>query len=409
MKDLIDIKSLQTIQDYYSRLTGIASIITDENGIPLTQGSNFTEFCYELTRCSKEGLKRCEACDARGAELTAESGKAVVYKCHAGLYDFAAPIKIDNQIIGSFVAGQVATVPLNEEMVRDTAYDLHINPDIYVESSKKVHVMSQEQIVSAADFIFVLANILSELAYKNFQTQRKVQAIDSQLRIRNELISNLSSSMSKSLTELKNIVEDAKDLPPASQEEKLNEAAKMIQLMNDSLVITTQFMDDGELDEDLAESQYNLKRLCEGIYSTIKPKFTAQERVVELSIRDEVPNNLYGDVTRIRQVITQFVDTAMDFSKFGAVKIDVECKKTAYGLTLVYDIMGENCELTDDEFERIDNVLSGVDSQSVDEDKYVRALAMPLKLLGTVYGSARINRLPEDKYIIKITIPQIEY
>lgn len=409
LKDLIDVKSLQTIQDYYSKLTGIASIITDENGIPLTQGSNFTEFCYELTRCSREGLKRCEACDARGAELTAESGKAVVYKCHTGLYDFAAPIKIDNQIIGSFVAGQVATVPLNEEMIRDTAYDLHINPDLYVEASKKVHVVSQEQIVSAADFIFVLANILSELAYKNYQTQRKVQAIDSQLHARTELITNLSSTMSKSLSEIKNTIEDVCELHEGEAAEKLKDAAKMIQLMSDSLVITTQFMDDGEIDEEIAESQYNLKRLCEGIYATVRPKFAAQERQVELNIGEDVPNNLYGDVTRIRQIVTQFVDSAMNFSKFGAVELDVECEKTAYGLTLVYDVIGEYLELSDEEIAKIDSVLSSTDYQVDEDDKNVRGLAMPLKLLGTVYGDAQIDRLPDDKFRLRISIPQIEY
>lgn len=409
LKDLIDVKSLQTIQDYYSRLTGIASIITDENGVPITQGSNFTEFCYELTRCSREGLKRCEACDARGAELTAESGKAVVYKCHAGLYDFAAPIKVDNQIIGSFVAGQVATVPLSEEMIRDTAYDLHINPDLYVEAAKKVHVMGQDQIVSAADFIYVLANILSELAYKNFQTQRRVQAIDNQLRMKTELFSNTNASMSRTLNELKEILEDAREAQPGVAEEKLAEAAKIVQLMNDALVVTTQFMDDGDMDDEIAESQYNLKRLCEGIYATVKPKFTAQERDVELVIGVDVPNNLYGDVTRIRQIIAQFVDTAMNFSKFGAVQLNVGCEKTAYGLTLVYDIIGENFELSDDEAAMIDSVLTDGDYHIEDENKNLRGLAMPLKLLGTVYGEAQLEVLDGDRFNLRISIPQIEY
>ena len=46
--DVIDRRTLQNLQDAFAAATGMAAIATDENG-PVTEGSNFTDFCMKLT------------------------------------------------------------------------------------------------------------------------------------------------------------------------------------------------------------------------------------------------------------------------------------------------------------------------------------------------------------------------
>ena len=43
LTDLIDVESLQKIQDAFSEMTGIASFITDARGVIQTKPSGFTE------------------------------------------------------------------------------------------------------------------------------------------------------------------------------------------------------------------------------------------------------------------------------------------------------------------------------------------------------------------------------
>ena len=52
LTDLIDVNTLQEIQDGFARLTGMAALTTDERGNAVTQGSNFTDFCmnYKIGR-----------------------------------------------------------------------------------------------------------------------------------------------------------------------------------------------------------------------------------------------------------------------------------------------------------------------------------------------------------------------
>ena len=45
LTDLIDVETLQSIQDAFSNLVGIAAMTTDASGKPVTKGSNFSEFC----------------------------------------------------------------------------------------------------------------------------------------------------------------------------------------------------------------------------------------------------------------------------------------------------------------------------------------------------------------------------
>ena len=49
LTDLIDIDTLQKIQNVYSDLSNIAVLTTDANGVAVTEGSNFSDFCIKYT------------------------------------------------------------------------------------------------------------------------------------------------------------------------------------------------------------------------------------------------------------------------------------------------------------------------------------------------------------------------
>ena len=84
LTDLIDRKTLQNIQDALSRVTGIAALTTDANGVAVTNGSHFSDFCMKYTRNAPMGCIRCAQCDKAGAELAMREGRPIVYTCHAG-------------------------------------------------------------------------------------------------------------------------------------------------------------------------------------------------------------------------------------------------------------------------------------------------------------------------------------
>lgn len=180
LKDLIDPQVLQEIQDGFANVTGMAALTADADGVPVTKGSNFTDFCSKLTRMSPTGCKRCEACDKNGGLETRRTGKPASYFCHAGLVDFASPITVEGQYIGSFIGGQVLTEEPDEAHYREIARDLEIDEYEFIEALHKVNIVPKEKIETACSFLHTISGILSSMAFTSYNTiQMNTQLISS--------------------------------------------------------------------------------------------------------------------------------------------------------------------------------------------------------------------------------------
>lgn len=168
LTDLISVEVLQNIQDAFSNMTGMAALTTDRDGVPVTKGSNFTEFCMKHTRPTELGMKRCFECDKKGAEIALETGRSCAYECHAGLVDFAAPIVANGKMFGCFIGGQVLTRKPDKDKVAKIAADLGVDGELYQKAIEKVNVIEKERIDNAADSLYVIANVLSDIAYNKY-------------------------------------------------------------------------------------------------------------------------------------------------------------------------------------------------------------------------------------------------
>lgn len=172
LTNLIDIKLLQELQDNFAKAMNVASIVYDRE-VPVTNPSNFVDFCIKYTRGSKIGAKRCKDCDLKWGNIAAKTGKPVIYNCHNGLVDFVVPIIVEGQHIGSFFAGQIFFEPPNEDNIRQIAREIGVNEDEYVESVRKVKIIPEENIKAAADLLYIVANTISEIAHKNLELIKK--------------------------------------------------------------------------------------------------------------------------------------------------------------------------------------------------------------------------------------------
>lgn len=196
LTELISVGTLQEIQDGFAKLTGMAALTTDETGAAVTRGSNFTEFCMDITRKSPVGCRRCEECDRSGGEKTMLTKKAVSYSCHAGLTDFAAPIMLNGEMIGSFIGGQVLTEEPDEEHFREIARDMGVDEDKYIAALRKVKIVSKQQVEAAADFLFIIANLLSKTAYDAYISKQSNAGLTSLSRTMYKKVDEAAGNLS---------------------------------------------------------------------------------------------------------------------------------------------------------------------------------------------------------------------
>jgi ligand-binding sensor protein len=174
LTDLIDVKVLQEMQDKFAKVTGMACITVDDKE-SVTRPSNFTSFCMDFTRQSKEGAKRCLECDLRGGRQAARTGRPAIVPCHAGLTDFAAPIVVNGKQYGSVLGGQVLTEPPDEAVFRGVARDIGVNEDDYVDAVRKINIVRPEQVEAAAELLFFMTGMLSKNGYQRLKTLEQVQ------------------------------------------------------------------------------------------------------------------------------------------------------------------------------------------------------------------------------------------
>lgn len=175
LKQILDLKFWQSLQDNFSELSGMATLTVD-NEKPVTSGSHFTDFCTMYTRQSELGLERCNDCDLKAGRKSWESGKPLVYKCHAGLVDMAAPIMVNGRQVGSVLGGQVLTSPPDEWAFKRYAKELGINPEQYFDAVQRVPIVSTEKVKVASQLLFQIATKMGDVHLQQ-QNIQKISAL----------------------------------------------------------------------------------------------------------------------------------------------------------------------------------------------------------------------------------------
>ena len=144
LKDVIDIDLLQKFQDNFAEGMDLASVTVDMDGNPVTKPSSYTSFCMDFTHSTKIGDDRCAQSHKKGGEEAARTGRPYIYKCHAGLIDFAAPIMVDGIQIGTILGGQILTSKPDEDGFKRTAREIGVNENKYVEAVSKVKISTEK-------------------------------------------------------------------------------------------------------------------------------------------------------------------------------------------------------------------------------------------------------------------------
>ncbi len=163
LQTTVDIDMLQQFQDSFALSTGVSCLAEDIQGNALTCPSYFSDCCLQMVRKSKIGLNRCLNCDMRGAEDAARTGKPVIYQCHAGFVDFAAPIMVEGRYIGAIYGGQVLAEPPQDTKLYKKAVEMGIDPDQYIAAVKKLPVLPESTINAAANTLHLMAQNFSNM------------------------------------------------------------------------------------------------------------------------------------------------------------------------------------------------------------------------------------------------------
>lgn len=409
--DLISPSILQQFQDGFSKFTGLAALTTDENGTPVTVGSGFTDFCINLTRKSEKGEKRCEECDKNGALQTLRNGKPAVYRCHAGLVDFASPIMVGGKFIGSIIGGQVRTSSIDKEAMTAIAKELDIDPEIYIAAAERTAVLSVDTVERSAKYLYEIAKILSEMAYNNYLALSQSRKLERAARSQSAYIMNMSLNMEKNVSDWMSIAKEAvssgdRNVMESSIRELINKSSDVYSMVGDTVDYIR--MAGGEVE--LNENVYDLKALLGQVSESVKDSLAEKNISLFISLDGSVPQYMLGDSGKIGQILNRLLIGCASYSEKTTISVDASCRKRSYASILDIEINLGEMNIPPDVLEDARYYFMNMSAGDIISGETSSDIAVPLIGLLTkqLSGSIEIGSGKKDEPFFKLSFPQLE-
>ena len=332
LADLIDTEILQKLQDDFTEMTGMAAIVREADGVPVTYGSNIPDFCVKYTRTSKEGCMRCEQCYQKGAEQVMEFGKAAVYFCHAGLIEFIAPIMAGGKFVGSFIGGHVFISTPDPEPLQEIAGEIGVDPEEYLEAAGSVNVISQDEIDKAARFLYTIVDALSNMAYNKYLVYKSNVELERSGNMKSDFLANMSHEIRTPMNAVIGMAEMAlrEELPPAARDYimQIKEAGRsLLTIINDILDFSK--IESGKMD--IVEEEYEPMSIVYDVANIIMTRLRDKDVELILDIAPNLPNKLLGDSIRTKQVLLNLANNAAKFTPQGKILIKMDNEELADG------------------------------------------------------------------------------
>ena len=175
-EDLFNLKDIQSLQNQFAAATGVASIITDTDGTPITKPSQFCRLCADIIRNTEIGRLNCYKSDAVIGRQN-PIGPTIQPCLSGGLWDAGAAISVGGRHIANWLIGQVRDETQTDEKMRAYARKIGADEEDVVRAFYAVPAMSREHFGKVSQALFTLADQLSKAAYQNMQQARFISDI----------------------------------------------------------------------------------------------------------------------------------------------------------------------------------------------------------------------------------------
>ncbi|MFY9151856.1 MAG: PocR ligand-binding domain-containing protein [Prolixibacteraceae bacterium] len=173
LSDILNIDEFQRLQDLFAEAHGVASLITDPNGIPITKPGNFTRLCRDFILKSERAYVNCMKSDTIIGRQN-HTGPVIQQCMCEGLRDLGASITVGGMQIANWTIGQVRNDEFDQEKVLKFAGEIGSGRGEFMEAYQEVPVMLAGQFKKITNVHFAFAKELSEKAYANLQLQNQI-------------------------------------------------------------------------------------------------------------------------------------------------------------------------------------------------------------------------------------------
>jgi diguanylate cyclase (GGDEF)-like protein len=205
--DIIALADLQKLQDSFAKANRVASTIIDPNGRQITQFSNYSRVC-QLIRQTEKGSANCIRSGKILGEISMNTRQPSYHFClSVGFIDAAAPIVVEGVHIANWLIGQNCPGEVDEGRI--VAYAEEIGADVreMLTAFRAMETISEEQFKEKLDFLWLMANQISNQAYQHLKNQNMLASLEQSQRELNSYKNNLEMLVNQRTLELEKAIE----------------------------------------------------------------------------------------------------------------------------------------------------------------------------------------------------------
>ena len=171
--DLFTLEEIQKLQDWFAEINGVASLITDPDGNPITKPSNFCRLCIDVIRKTEIGCSNCMKSDSIIGRNNVDG--PIIQRClSGGLWDAGVSITVDNTHIANWLIGQIRSEESDENQILQYADKIGADKTEYIKALNDVPIMPLAQFEKISKMLFAFANQISDKAYKNYKLNNEI-------------------------------------------------------------------------------------------------------------------------------------------------------------------------------------------------------------------------------------------
>lgn len=169
--DIIDVNTLQDFLDNFAVGFHCAAVSVGRSGEEFTRPSHYRPFCSNYIHASHVGDARCAVCHNDFGRKAISQGSPYIGQCHAGLVDFAAPVMIRGEHIGTVLGGQILDKPADEKKIRNVAGEIGVSSDGLWAAAEQIDIVPKRTIEAAAQVLYIVVNALAQSGFNRIETE----------------------------------------------------------------------------------------------------------------------------------------------------------------------------------------------------------------------------------------------
>lgn len=176
LADFIEVETLQSLQDRFSALTGVATSFRAPDGLHITRPTGESDFC-RLMMSTPVGAERCRCSHEQAARLAGRADAPCRNECHAGLTQFAAPIVVEGRHLATILMGDRPRAPLTEDALRRLSRECGIDGDLLQRAAWALRAWSDRDMTAAVGFLQFMAHALAQRCYQAVQLRDRIDEL----------------------------------------------------------------------------------------------------------------------------------------------------------------------------------------------------------------------------------------